>query len=75
MNENFSFQLQNETGEVYNPEEVSFVMYSQMLNILYVKLKNNISGSIQIGIPKRKKNILQDWLDYHQIYYPPEDFL
>lgn len=75
MNENASFQLKNESGVEFKPDEVSFVLYSQILNILYVKLKNNFSEAVQIGVPKRKKSILQEWLDYHNIYYPPEDFL
>ncbi|MET3129009.1 hypothetical protein ABID42_004131 [Arcicella rosea] len=75
MNENVSFQLKDESGDVFKPDDVSFVLYSQVLNILYVKLKNNFSETVQIGVPKRKKSILQEWLDYHNIYYPPEDFL
>lgn len=75
MSENLSFQLKNEFGEELSPDDVSFVMYSQALNLLFVKLKCNLSQSVQIGVPKKKKNLLQEWLDYHGIYYPPEDFL
>ena len=76
MTEHAPFQLTSESGEVFNPNDVAFVMYSQVLNLLFVKLNSNIAReSIQIGVPKRKKNLLQNWLDYHKIYYPPEDFL